>query len=77
MSLSLKSRTKLKLLTVIPLVLLTTLVTLVYYWNGKNALEQELVDYREQLLDNRKKELKAYLMMGVTAVSDLHESDRN
>lgn len=77
MSLSLKSRTKLKLLTVIPLVLLTTLVTLVYYWNGKNALEQELVDYREQLLENRKKELKAYLMMGVTAVSDLHESDRN
>jgi len=77
MSLSLKSRTKLKLLTVIPLVVLTTLVTLVYYWNGKNALEQELVDYREQLLDNRKKELKAYLMMGVTAVSDLHDSDRN
>ncbi|KGY12635.1 chemotaxis protein [Vibrio tubiashii] len=77
MGLSLKSRTKLQLLTVIPLVVLTTLVTLVYYWNGKNALEQELVDYREQLLDNRKKELKAYLMMGVTAVKDLHESDRN
>lgn len=50
--------TKLQLLTVIPLLLMTTLITLVYYWNGSQALNQELVEYRHQLLDSRKKSLK-------------------
>lgn len=75
MSFTLSTRTKLQLLTVIPLLLMTTLITLVYYWNGSQALNQELVEYRHQLLDSRKKELKAYLMMGVTAVKALHDQD--
>lgn len=74
---SLKSRTKLLLLTVIPLILITALMTIVNNWSGRNALEQELSQYREQLIASHKAELKAYLMMGVTTVQSLYESDRN
>ncbi|WP_217542791.1 methyl-accepting chemotaxis protein [Vibrio metschnikovii] len=74
---SLKSRTKLLLLTLIPLVLITGLMTMVNYWSNARALEQELTQYREQLVETRKAELQAYLMMGVTAIQSLYESDRN
>ncbi|NAW62153.1 HAMP domain-containing protein [Vibrio sp. V31_P5A7T61] len=74
---SLKSRTKLLLLTLIPLVLITGLMTMVNYWSNARALEEELTQYREQLVETRKAELQAYLMMGVTAVQSLYESDRN
>lgn len=74
---SLKSRTKLLLLTLIPLVLITGLMTMVNYWSNARALEQELTQYREQLVETRKAELQAYLMMGVTAVQSLYDSDRN
>ncbi len=74
---SMRSRTKLLLLTVIPLVVITAASSLVYYWIGKNSLQQELVQYREQLVDSRKQELKAYLMMGVTSVKSLYEADNS
>nr|WP_172953229.1 methyl-accepting chemotaxis protein [Vibrio fujianensis] len=73
----LKSRTKLLLLTVIPLIVITALLTVVNHWNNRQALEQELSQYREQLVETRKAELQAYLMMGVTAVKSLYEQDRN
>lgn len=73
---SLKSRTKLLLLTVVPLILITALMTIVNSWSAHNALEQELNQYREQLIDSKKAELKAYLMMGVTTVKALYESDK-
>ncbi|ENH7113335.1 cache domain-containing protein [Vibrio fluvialis] len=73
---SLRSRTKLLLLTVIPLVIITAMVTAVYYWNGMKSLDQELTQYRAQLVDSRKAELKAYLMMGVTAVKSLYDADQ-
>ncbi|ENM5827241.1 methyl-accepting chemotaxis protein [Vibrio metoecus] len=72
---SLRSRTKLLLLTVIPLIIITTLVTLVYYRSGHESLQQELDQYREALIQAKKNELKAYLMMGVTAVKPLYEND--
>lgn len=72
---SMRSRTKLLLLTVIPLVVITSVSSMVYYWIGMNSLQQELTQYREQLVNNRKQELKAYLMMGVTAVKSLYEED--
>ncbi|MEI2565616.1 methyl-accepting chemotaxis protein [Vibrio metoecus] len=73
---SLRSRTKLLLLTVIPLIIITTLVTLVYYRSGHESLQQELNQYRDTLIQAKKNELKAYLMMGVTAVKPLYESDK-
>ncbi|KDO14966.1 chemotaxis protein [Vibrio metoecus] len=73
---SLRSRTKLLLLTVIPLIIITTLVTLVYYRSGHESLQQELDQYREALIQAKKNELKAYLMMGVTAVKPLYENDK-
>ncbi|ENM5743526.1 cache domain-containing protein [Vibrio metoecus] len=73
---SLRSRTKLLLLTVIPLIIITTLVTLVYYRSGHESLQQELNQYRDMLIQAKKNELKAYLMMGVTAVKPLYESDK-
>ncbi|MGY5708878.1 methyl-accepting chemotaxis protein [Vibrio cincinnatiensis] len=73
---SLKSRTQLLLLTVVPLILITALMTIVNSWSAHNALEQELNQYREQLIDSKKAELKAYLMMGVTTVKALYESDK-
>lgn len=77
MLLALKSKTKLLLLTVIPLITITALVTLVYYWNGTKSLDVEAEEYRTELVDTKKSELQAYLMMGVTAVSELYDSDIN
>lgn len=77
MLLALKSKTKLLLLTVIPLITITALVTLVYYWNGTKSLDVEAEEYRTELVDTKKSELQAYLMMGVSAVSELYNSDIN
>ena len=74
---SFRSRTKLLLLTLVPLIVITAIVTVVNYWSGMNSLQQELTQYRAQLVESRKAELKAYLMMGVTAIQDLYDADRN
>ncbi|AOW83822.1 cache domain-containing protein [Vibrio mimicus] len=73
---SLRSRTKLLLLTVIPLIIITALVMAVNYHSGLSSLQKELENYRTELIDAKKKELQAYLMMGVTAVKPLYESDK-
>lgn len=72
-----KSRNKLLLLTLIPLVLLTAMVTAVFYFNSVKSLEVELSEYRNELIETRKNELKAYLMMGVTAIKPLYDADVN
>ncbi|NVC64632.1 HAMP domain-containing protein [Vibrio sp. 05-20-BW147] len=72
-----KSRNKLLLLTIIPLVLLTAMVTAVFYFNSLKSLEVELSEYRNELIETRKTELKAYLMMGVTAIKPLYDTDVN
>ena len=77
MSIKFKSKTKLQLLTVIPLITITALVTLVYYWNGIKSVDIEAEKYRSGLVATKKSELQAYLMMGVTAVSELYRSDVN
>lgn len=74
---SFRSRTKLLLLTLVPLIVITAIVTVVNYWSGMNSLQQELTQYRAQLVESRKAELKAYLMMGVTAIQDLYDADRS
>lgn len=73
----LKSRSKLLLVTLIPLLLITTLISVVYYINGSNSLEAELARDRQELIDTRKKELQAYMMMGVTAIKPLYDTDVN
>ena len=50
---SMRSRTKLLLLTVVPLVVITSVSSMVYYWIGMNSLQQELTQYREQLVNRR------------------------
>ncbi|EJU9786117.1 TPA: methyl-accepting chemotaxis protein [Vibrio vulnificus] len=72
-----KSRNKLLLLTLIPLVLLTAMVTAVFYFNSVKSLDVELSEYRNELIETRKSELKAYLMMGVTAIKPLYDADVN
>lgn len=73
----LKSRSKLLLVTLTPLLLITTLISVVYYINGSNSLEAELARDRQELIDTRKKELQAYMMMGVTAIKPLYDTDVN
>lgn len=75
MAISLKSRSKLTLVTVIPLVLITTLITMVYYFNGLKSLDSQLENYRQELITVKKSELKAFLMMGVTAIKPLYDTD--
>lgn len=74
---SLRIRAKLLLITVIPLVLITAMMSVVSYWSESHDLKQELKQYQEQLVETRKAELKAYLMMGITAVQSLYDSDQN
>ncbi len=73
----LKSRNKLLLITLIPLILITTLISAVYYVNSSNSLEDELTRYRQELVQTRKSELQAYMMMGVTAIKPLYDTDVN
>ena len=75
MGFSLKSRSKLTLVTIIPLVLITTLITMVYYFNGLKSLDSQLTTYRQELIEVKKSELKAFLMMGVTAIKPLYDAD--
>lgn len=72
-----RSRTKLLILTLLPLVVITAVVTSVYYWSGLRALESEVNTYRHELVETRKSQLKAFLMMGVTAIKPLYDSDVN
>lgn len=52
---SLRSRTKLLLLTVIPLIVITALVMAVNYQSGLSTLQKELENYRTDLIDAKKK----------------------
>lgn len=71
-----RSRNKLLLLTLIPLIAITAMVTAVNYWSGMRSLDEELSRYRAELQETRKAELKAYLMMGVTAIKPLYNADQ-
>ncbi len=73
---SLSGRTKLLLLTVFPLILITAISSTVYYWIGQNSLKQEIKNYEQDLTNSRKHELQAYLLMGVTSIKALYESDQ-
>ncbi|HHF3234706.1 TPA: methyl-accepting chemotaxis protein [Vibrio alginolyticus] len=73
----LKSRNKLLLITLIPLLLITTLISVVYYINSSKSLEAELARDRQELIETKKKELQAYMMMGVTAIKPLYDADVN
>lgn len=71
----LKSRGKLLLISIVPLILITTLVVSVFYLNGVSNLTRQAEFYRNDLLDARKAELQAHLRMGRTAIKNLYESD--
>ncbi|MFB1074793.1 methyl-accepting chemotaxis protein [Vibrio diabolicus] len=73
----LKSRNKLLLITLIPLLLITTLISVVYYINSSKSLEAELARDRQELIETKMKELQAYMMMGVTAIKPLYDTDVN
>ncbi|MCS0411661.1 methyl-accepting chemotaxis protein [Vibrio diabolicus] len=73
----LKSRNKLLQITLIPLLLITTLISVVYYINSSKSLEAELARDRQELIETKKKELQAYMMMGVTAIKPLYDTDVN
>lgn len=73
----LKSRNKLLLITLIPLLLITTLISVVYYINSSKSLEAELARDRQELIETKQKELQAYMMMGVTAIKPLYDTDVN
>lgn len=70
-------RNKLLALAIIPLITITILVNFAFYYNGSRALEERLENYRSDLVLTKKNELKAVLLMGRTAVSDLYDSDIN
>ena len=74
---ALKSQGKLALITIIPLVLITLLVTGVFYWNGIKDLESQATSYRNELITTHKNTLIAHLRMGRTAIQSLYESDKN
>ncbi|MZI95735.1 HAMP domain-containing protein [Vibrio sp. CAIM 722] len=77
MSISLRSKPKLLLLTVLPLVIVTSIVTAVFYRNGVSSLDQEMTRYRADLISTRKAELKAYIKLAMTSVKPLYDHDKN
>ncbi|MGX9416628.1 methyl-accepting chemotaxis protein [Vibrio sp. WJH972] len=74
---NLKSRGKLLVITIVPLIVVTLLVTGVFYWNGLRDIEQQSILYREELIEARKTELKAHMRMGRTAIKALYDADVN
>lgn len=74
---NLKSRGKFLFITIIPLIIITTLVAGVFYRNGVSDLEVQSELYREELVETHKKELIAYLLMGETAIKNLYDTDKN
>lgn len=74
---ALKSRGKLSLITILPLILITFLVMGVFYLNGIRDLEEQSVSYRQELINSHKTSLKAYLLMGRTAIKALYDADKN
>ncbi|MDV7104185.1 methyl-accepting chemotaxis protein [Vibrio sp. TH_r3] len=74
---SLKSRGKLALITIVPLVLITFLVAGVFYWNGIRDLESQAKTYRSELISYHKESLIAHLRMGRTAIQALYDEDKN
>lgn len=77
MLLSLRCRTKLLLLTIIPLIAITSIITLVFYRGEVANLHEELNDYRQELISMRQAELQANVRMGMTAIQSLYDSDKN
>jgi len=71
----LKAKEKLLALAMVPLVLMTFLITLAFYWNGNKGLENQLVSFRQDLILSKQQELKAYLRLGQTAIAELYQQD--
>ena len=71
----LKSRGKLLLISIVPLILITSVVSSAVYWNGIHNLDKQVSYYRNDLLNARKTELQSHLRMARTAIKDLYESD--
>ncbi|WP_350433180.1 methyl-accepting chemotaxis protein [Shewanella sp. H8] len=72
-----KSRGKLLLLTMLPLILITLLVTITFYLNGITDLENQAIDYKKELVARNQTFLKANLRMGRTAIKALYDTDVN
>ncbi len=68
------SRSKLLSLVLVPLVVLSLLITLIFYFNGMKDLKVQEETYRQDLLTIKKEELKAHLKMATTAINDLYQS---
>lgn len=72
-----KSRGKLLILTITPLVLLTLIIIVTFYMSGIKGLDAQLVRYRAELIETKKDDLKAHLRMGRTAIKALYDADEN
>ena len=70
-----KTRDKLLALSVLPLVLITLLITVTYYINGIRGVETQVASFRKDLEHEKKVELKAYLRLAETAIAALYQSD--
>ncbi|GGP56807.1 methyl-accepting chemotaxis protein [Shewanella saliphila] len=74
---NLKSRGKLLLLTMLPLFLITLLVTITFYLNLTSDLEGQAIDYKKELVARNQAFLKANLRLGRTAIKALYDADVN
>ncbi|MGR3970727.1 methyl-accepting chemotaxis protein [Shewanella sp. 1180_01] len=62
-------RNKLLLLALLPLILILSLIMLMSYFVEQNALEQEIVNFREKLVHERQLQLKEAVEIGLAATS--------
>lgn len=74
---SLRSRGKLLSITIIPLVLLSVLISGIFYWNSMSSLDAQIEQERTKWIDTYKDGLKSHLRMGRTAIKALYEADQN
>ncbi len=66
---------KILLIAIVPVIVITVLISVISYMTTDKFIEYELGSFRNTLIEEKKAELKGYLDMANTAISHVYESN--